>query len=242
MAVEPNSSSGHATLWRFTLKHLFIWTAIIAASCVALRSANGLWAAVMLGLASLTMAAAILLVIFRQGAGRAYWIGFATFGWLYLLLVLFGWNIEPTSTHGDNPFRPHNLVTSRLSDAAYHWLYDDAFATYYQSLQTAAGGGYSGFGSSSGMPMGPGGPYGSGGMSMMGGGMMSGGGYSGSGMGGPAAPPPPPPGPHAQDFTNVSQALWAILLAAIGGALAHWLYATRPGERTTPAERGGQAS
>jgi hypothetical protein len=72
--------------------------------------------------------------------------------------------------------------------------------------------------------------YGSGGdMSMMSGGMMPGG-TSGPGMGGMGGPPapPPPPGPSAQDFTNVTQALWAILLAAIGGALARWLYATRP--------------
>src|SRR5688572_18840254 len=145
MADQSNWSPLVASpFWRFTLKHLFLWTAIIAVACVALRNANGLWAAVLLGLACLAMAAAILLVIFRQDAGRAYWIGFATFGWLYLLLVLFGWNIDPTNRYGDNPFRPHNLVTSRLSDAAYHWLYDDAFATYYQSLQTA-GGGYGGF-------------------------------------------------------------------------------------------------
>jgi hypothetical protein len=210
-----------SAIWRFTLKHLFIWTAVIALACVALRNASGLWVAVMFGLAFLAMAAAILLVIFRRGADRAYWIGFATFGWLYLLLGLFGWNMDPGAYAG-NPFQPHNLVTSRLSDAAYHWLYDEAFETYNQSLQYASGG--YGYGSSGGMPggMGPGG--------MMGSGMMPGGMSGFGGVGGPPmmAVVPPPPGPSVQDFTNVSQALWAILLAAIGGCLARWLHATRP--------------
>lgn len=226
MAVEPNSgSAGSAALWRFTLKHLFIWTAVIALCCVALRNASGLWVAVMIGLALLTMATAILLVIFRRGADRAYWIGFATFGWLYLGLMLFGWNMDPNS-YAANPFQPHNLVTSRLSEVAYHWLYDEAFETYNASLQMGPGGGYSGFGSSGGMSSSPYGPGGG----MMGSGMMPGGGYPGPGAMrgmGPVALPPPP-GPNSQDFVNLSQALWAILLAAVGGALARWLYATRP--------------
>jgi hypothetical protein len=224
----------------FGLRQLFLWTAAIALGLVALRSASPFWVAAMMGLALLVLASSILLVVFRQGATRAYWIGFATFGWLYTLLLCTGWwPVDPTSDV-NSPFRAHNFLTQQVSDAAYHWLYDKAFEKYYTAVSMSSGGMYGpgggmgsasmgGYSGSFGPGMTPGGM--SGGMPMMSGAMPA----SGMGMGGPAPPFGPPPGPNQSDFVRVAHALWTLLLATIGGCLAFWLYSTGPGRSERPA-------
>jgi hypothetical protein len=211
MAVEPNSTLPLPSAgWRFSLRQLFVGMAVIALGCVALRNASGAWVAAMLGLAQLALATAILLVIFRRGAERAYWIGFATFGWLYLLLVLFSWTLPPNTNFADSPFHPYQLATTRLSNACYHWLFDEAFERYFAKFPLP----------SSGDPAAP-------------------------RMATSAIPPsivfnpalgsmgqrPPEPGPDEGSFANVAHALWTTLLAAFGGCLARWLYATNQERR-----------
>ena len=201
--------------WSFGLRQLFFWTAAIALGLVALRSASTTWVAAMLGLILLTMTAAILFAMFRQGAERAYWIGFTTFGWMYLLLLFAGWS-QQTTDAADTPLRPYNLVTTQISNACYHWLYDAAFATYYNGLRLGGG-------------------LGSGGYGGMGSGAMGPVGGSGMGMSGMVSAQPPAPGPNETDFANVAHALWTVLLAACGGWLAHWLYSTgRKGDESPP--------
>lgn len=217
VAVEPNRASGLSAIWTFSLKQLFLWTAFVALGCVALRNASDIWSAALLGLVILVLAAAVLLAVFRGDRQRAFWIGFATFGWLYVLLLAFGWSLDPNTTP-DNPLRPWNLATTRISDICYHWLYDAAFAKYYSAQQSSMGGMSGGM-----MGSGMGGP------GMYGGAMMSGGG----GLGGvPMAPPAPLPGPAQHEFANVAHSLWTILLAMLGGCLASWLYATKKDSRS----------
>lgn len=203
--------------WSFGLRQLFLWTAAIALGLVALRSASTLWVAAMTGLALVVLAASILLIVFRRGQQRAYWIGFATFGWLYILLLAIGmWPVEANS-NVDTPFRAHNFVTEQLASASYHWLYDEAFEKYFASSNMYGGGMMGGMGGtpmmSAGMPMGS----------------------TGMGMRGMAPPPGPPPGPNENDFVNVAHALWTVLFAAIGGCLAYWLYKTGPGRSDSSA-------
>jgi hypothetical protein len=190
------------------------------------------WVAAMLGLTLAVLTASILLVVFRGGSRRAYWIGFATVGWLYLLLVVVSWTLARMASD-DNPLRAHNLITQQLASVTYHWLYDKAFEKYHGSVS----GPYSGvmgngqafyFGTTP--PSDPAGA-GTGGMSMDSG-------MAGSTMPvtGPmpiaisfATPTGPPPGPNESDFVNVAHALWTLLLAVIGGWVAYWLYMTSPG-------------
>jgi hypothetical protein len=208
--------------WVFSLRQLFLWTAVIAVGCVALRSASSTWVGAMFGMTFLALATAILLIIFRQGAQRAYWIGFATFGWLYIALLFVSWSFFNPTIPSDNPFQPWNLPTRQISSACYHWLYDAAFEKHFASYQAGPGMG-GGMGGMPGMMGSGGGMYGgSGSMGMMPG--AGSGGYVGS-----MVPPGPPPGPDEASFANVAHPLWAILLSAIGGCLAHWLYATGPG-------------
>jgi len=208
--------------WSFGLRQLFLWTAAIALALVALRGASPGWVAAMMGLALFVLSASILLVVFRRGSQRAYWIGFATFGWLYFLLLGASWQpVEPNS-YIDTPLKPHNLLTQRLASASYHWLYDEAFDKYNASLGYA-GGSMGGMGFSGDMPMYAGSGMGPGGMA------------TGSGMGGVVPLPGPPPGPGESDFVNVAHALWTLLLAGTGGCIAYWLYTTGPARTERPA-------
>jgi hypothetical protein len=239
-------------IWRFTLKQLFLWTAFIALGCVALRNASATWVSTMFGLTLLLLGASLLLALFRDGQTRAYWIGFATLGWLYVFVLLYGWNLDSnTATFGNNPLRPSELATTRLTHKAYEWLYP-----LVPMVISQPGAGMMGGPAGMGMPMGAmmgtgaGSPEGGAGESMGASGMMPGG-PAGSGPmmpggGGPGMPGMmgagtvtamvPSPGPSQQDFTNVAHALWTLVLAACGGWLATWLYATRPESKTEAAD------
>lgn len=222
MAREPNSASLLPPgLLRFSIRHLLLWTAAIALGCVALRSASSGWVAAMLALTTLVLATAVLLAVFRQGADRAHWVGFAAFGWLYLLLLMFGWSGSSSDLGSwENPFLPYNLATAKLSA----WCYDRLYAPPEVEYTT---GGMSGFSSMSG--------FDGGGPTMGMGKMPSGMGPMGGMPGGGGAPAFD--GPAQGDFVNVAHSLWALLLAACGGWLARWLYATGPGAKKEPADR-----
>jgi hypothetical protein len=214
--AEANHGAQESALpwWRFSLKQLLLAMAYVALGCVALRSANTTWVGAMVGLTWIALAASLLLAMYRDGQDRAFWVGFAVAGWLYLLLPVFGWSFMSN-------LQGNTVITTRISHWAYDWL-------YAQPLPAPA----SGFGP----PMsGYGGSMGSADGSMMGGpggGMPGMGGMSGMGMGGMPGGPGGPPfptfsGPSREDFTNVSHALWTLLLAFCGGWFAQWLYATR---------------
>ena len=84
--------------WSFGLRQLFLWTAAVALGLVALRSASANWVAAIMALTLYVLAVSVLLVVFRRGPQRAYWIGFATFGWLYLLLLAASWQpVDPNA-------------------------------------------------------------------------------------------------------------------------------------------------
>ncbi len=207
--------------------------AFVALGCVALRNASDIWASAMLGLVVIVFSTAILLAVFRVDARRAFWIGFSTFGWLYLLMLAYGWNLNPIFG-GDVPLLANNLATSRISSACHEWLYEEAFQRYHNSQQ---------------QPMGsrPGGMIGSG---MGGPGLMLGDGGSGMKAGGAGSavaglgggfmsPSAPPPGPAQQDFANVAHSLWAIVLAMLGGWLAVVISRTSRPKQANP--HGGRA-
>jgi hypothetical protein len=109
----------------FSIRQLFVWTAFIALECVALRNAGDAWVAAMFSLALVILASALLLVLFRVGSQRAYWSGFAMCGWLYMLVLMYGWSLDSVK---DNrawylPLGPNNLATSQLSMACYKQVY-----------------------------------------------------------------------------------------------------------------------
>lgn len=226
--------------WSFGLRQLFFWTAAIALGLVALRSASPTWVSAMLGLALAVLSVSILFIIFRRGPQRAFWIGFTTLGWLYILLLFSSWTLGRTATN-DSPLRARNLITQKLSTVSYHWLHDKAFEDYNASMSNTnagvMGGGQVFYFGSGGMggsgeagydaaAVAPPGSSSTGEMNPR---------ASGAFMFGSApmavsfaTPAGQPPGPNETDFVNVAHALWTLLFAALGGCVAYWLYSTGP--------------
>jgi hypothetical protein len=76
---------------QFSLLTLFGLVTIVALGCAALRSPSELWASSLFTFTIVVLLAAILRAILRRGPARAFWIGFALFGWGYLLLIFGPW-------------------------------------------------------------------------------------------------------------------------------------------------------
>ena len=176
----------------------------------------------MLGLAFFAMTASLLLVAYRRDAQRAFWIGFAAFGWVYLILLMFGWSVEKNS-----PVKASSLLTDRLSRASYEWLYTRSTAVggYGSGMDGGYGGSAGGYSFPADSGMGGGGMEGGYGSSMSGGPWRLRCGFWRNGDGpAPAFVAPP----SKTDFANVAHGIWAILLAACGGWLARLIYVTQP--------------
>ena len=73
---------------RFTIAGMLGVVAFVAVGIAALRSGSDLWAATIFTLTAATLASAVLVSIHRQGRTRAFWFGFALFGWLHLAACL----------------------------------------------------------------------------------------------------------------------------------------------------------
>jgi hypothetical protein len=112
---------------RFAIRHLLAFTAFVGIGCAALLNARHAWTAMAAG-ALLMLAVAVLLAVFSHGAGRAYWFGFAFFGWLYFGLCWYGFATSPDvrinpTRYSSDPFARPNRVTARISGFAYdRWL------------------------------------------------------------------------------------------------------------------------
>ena len=69
--------------------------AVIAISLTALRHANPIWLAVIHSSVLLVLFVSLLGALFSADSQRAFWTGFAIFGWGYLMLI-YGW---PSVSH-----------------------------------------------------------------------------------------------------------------------------------------------
>jgi hypothetical protein len=79
---------------RVSLAGLMGFILVCGLGIAALRDASETWAGVML-LATLgLLAAAVLGVVYRRGGRRARWLGFALFGWGYLVLTFGPWFVS----------------------------------------------------------------------------------------------------------------------------------------------------
>lgn len=98
---------------RYSLTVLFIIVLVAAVSCAGVLYFPALWATSAFLGSILVLLASLLAVLYRRGIDRVFWVGFAVFGWSYLLLV-FG----PWLTVYIGPY----LGTSTLLAGLYTWI------------------------------------------------------------------------------------------------------------------------
>jgi hypothetical protein len=77
---------------RVTIAGLMAVVLYAALSFAALANASAVWADTTYTIAILTVSTALLGAIVRKGPNRVPWVGFAVFGWIYVLIDLLpGW-------------------------------------------------------------------------------------------------------------------------------------------------------
>jgi hypothetical protein len=74
--------------FRFTIASLLVAVLFVAVGFAALRESNDLWDSGIFTLTLTALLVSILLAVHRKEARRAFWLGFALFGWGYLALSL----------------------------------------------------------------------------------------------------------------------------------------------------------
>jgi hypothetical protein len=72
--------------FRFSIKAILFVMTICAIGFAALRSGEWLWTAAWFTLVLAINLSAVLGAIYRRGGKRAFWTGFALFGWTYLTI------------------------------------------------------------------------------------------------------------------------------------------------------------
>ncbi len=74
--------------FRFSIASLLVVVLFISVALAALRASTDAWDSGVLGLAVTILLTTILLAVHRTGRRRACWLGFALFGWTYLVASL----------------------------------------------------------------------------------------------------------------------------------------------------------
>src|SRR4051794_34921237 len=92
---------------RLSLSGLMVLVVFIGVGIAALRDASEPWAGIVLLLTLGLLGVSILGVVYRREARRAWWVGFALFGWGYAALTLAPWS------------KPDKLPTGVLLDYLY---------------------------------------------------------------------------------------------------------------------------
>ena len=80
--------------FRFRVRRLMGLVLAVSLGLAALRQADALWDSLTLAATFGTLLVAVLLAIHRRGERRAFWIGFALFGWAYLAMTMIP-SVEP---------------------------------------------------------------------------------------------------------------------------------------------------
>ena len=107
---------------RFTIGKLLRVMVVLAVAFASLREATDLWEGGMLGLCLLSVVTAVLMTVHRKQRKRAFWLGFALFGWTYLVASL----IPPIESR---------LPTTKFKFRTFSGLELPGFAAYIGPLE-----------------------------------------------------------------------------------------------------------
>jgi hypothetical protein len=95
---------------RISLAGLMVLVVVLGFGFAALRDASETWAGIVLLLTLGLLGVSILGVVYRREARRAWWVGFALFGWGYVALTLAPWS------------KPEKLPSRVPLDYLYAWI------------------------------------------------------------------------------------------------------------------------
>jgi hypothetical protein len=79
---------------RFTIATLMILVLVSGVAVAALRDASDLWVGILLSITLLLLGISLAGILQRREGKRAFWQGFAIFGWGYLILTQAPWFSE----------------------------------------------------------------------------------------------------------------------------------------------------
>ncbi|MEM9660598.1 MAG: hypothetical protein AAF961_19710, partial [Planctomycetota bacterium] len=74
-------------MFRFSLRHVLLAMALIAVCAVAISAGTWFWTRALFTTVLAANLCAILAAAFLRGRRRAFWMGFALFGWAYWLIA-----------------------------------------------------------------------------------------------------------------------------------------------------------
>ena len=81
--------------FRFRIGTLLVLIIVLGIGFAALRESNDIWDSGVFTLALGALLVSILLAIHRSEKKRAFWVGFALFGWTYLALsLILQWQVK----------------------------------------------------------------------------------------------------------------------------------------------------
>jgi hypothetical protein len=95
---------------RVSIAGILVWVALLGVGFAGLRNPSLLWSNALFSVALGTLTLAVLAAVYRRGRRRAFWVGFATCGWVYLLLAL-----GPANESLVSPY----LVTTAILDVLF---------------------------------------------------------------------------------------------------------------------------
>ena len=110
---------------KFNLRQLFVAVSGIAICAAALKYANSLWASAISTGVVLVLFTAVVAAIYLKQPKRAFWTGFAIFGWGYLILI-DGWLPFP-------PFSASTMLIWMMSESLGHTQVDPNTAYYMET-------------------------------------------------------------------------------------------------------------
>lgn len=96
---------------RLSLRVSMACIVVLALALAALRSPSDSWVGPMFSMTPGLLLTAVLGVVYRRGTSRAFWLGFALFGWAYWLLSFGPWF--------DSWVAPHLVLTRPVKQLSY---------------------------------------------------------------------------------------------------------------------------
>jgi hypothetical protein len=98
---------------RFSIAGLVIYVALFAVGFAAIRNPSSLWASTLFSVTLSTLSLAVLAAVYRRARRRAFWVGFAFCGWLYLIMTL---------GPGLDSLVGNHLLSTAILEMIYHRL------------------------------------------------------------------------------------------------------------------------